>query len=134
MALAQTREAIAGWRGTPSMDPQHTMFTFDCRPMKAATMALIADHEAGRINTLEAGMPILALASTVPGLTPGRFAAQQAKLLEANNHDRARRLVASLDDRTSKVWVTLTKVALVFVTKWSAIIGAIGLVVWLVTH
>lgn len=106
------------------MDPKHTLLFHDMRPFKAAMLHLIAEVDAGRLSPDDAQLQTKTLASHVPGLDEAKYSLAIGRLLVMRMPERAIRLVACLDDWTLRPWVF----------KWSFVLGAIALVVWLVVR
>lgn len=112
------------------MEPKHTLFLYDCRPMKFACMDILDRIDQGEpLDPGEVKADILALAETVPGLDAEKFAHHIFRLAETRNIERARRLVSKLEDLTFKPWVAPAKRLTVFLVKGSLIFGLIYLAV-----
>jgi hypothetical protein len=112
---------------------QHTALTFDCRPMKAASMDVIAQHQRGTATLDQAIEQLRQLAASLPDLDAERFSVQVGKLIVSGNHDRARKLVSALGDRTLKPWVRWAILLGWWALCAGAFVGLVAFAVWLVT-
>jgi hypothetical protein len=112
---------------------QHTALTFDCRPMKAASMDVIAKHKRGAATLEQTLDDLRQLADSLPDLDADLFSVQVGKLIASGNHERACKLVNALGDRTLKPWVRLAIVLAWWAVCAAAFVGLVAFAVWLVT-
>ena len=96
-------------------------------------MDVIARHQRGATTSVQAAEELHWLAASLPDLDAKRFSVQVGKLIASGNHDRARKLVNALGDRTIRPWVRWA----ILLTWWALCLAAfvvlVAFAVWLVT-
>lgn len=114
---------------------EHTAILFDCRPMKAAALDVLARHERGQVDKQTAVNELYRLAASLPDLDPRKFSSAVGSVMGPGprGYDRARRLVNAIHDRTLRPWVRWA-IATVWLSLCASVfVGLVAFAVWLVT-